>query len=140
MAVGAEQIIAPRRGDAFVGPDGVPNSWPQRWIEQITRVYNSDISGILDEIAGLKPTFVTISSTDSPYSASSHECITVDMSTGDVTVVPPTNPEFPFSISRDGALNTLTIQGTVNGDVNPEIAFDGTTATLFWNGTEYRYK
>jgi len=80
--------------------------------------------------------YVSIDNADSPYAASSGDYIIVDMSAGNVTVTLPASGR--VSVSRDGAANTLTLSGTVNGEVNPEILFDGSCASMAYI-TEWRY-
>ena len=80
--------------------------------------------------------FTSIDNSDSPYQATDGQYIIVDMSSGDVSVTVPSSGF--FSVSRDGALNTLTLSGTISGTLNPTINFDKSTATMAYI-TEWRY-
>jgi hypothetical protein len=132
-----EQIIAPKRGDEFVDRNGVPNSWPQRWIEQITRVSNSNNTSIFDRLDKLEPQFVSITVADSPYTPTTMDYIVADTSGGDITIVLGTTER--LFVSKESASNKVILQGTVNGATDPEILFDGTGIALFYDGSEHRY-
>ena len=104
----------------------------RRWVESLTSSTNENTEGVSGNIS----VFLSISASDSPYQASSGECILADMSSGDINVLVPTSGS--FCVSRKGEPNSLTIVGTVNGEVNPEILFDGSTASMSYI-TEWRY-
>mgnify|MGYP005997792905 CR=1 FL=1 len=105
----------------------------------------ANFSPVVQKPLGYKPAdvstnpprlFTSIDNSDSPYQASDGQYLTVDMSAGDVSVKVPASGF--FSVSRDGALNTLTLTGTISGTVNPTINFDKSTATMAYT-TEWRY-
>ena len=116
-------IVPPNRSDAFVDNRGFAGGERvRRWIEGITDAVN--------------PKLANPGTGDSPYYAKDGEYILCDMSAGDITVVLP--PEGKLWVSRKGASNTLTLQGTVSGTVDPTINYDGSTAALAYI-TEWRY-
>lgn len=80
--------------------------------------------------------FTTITSADSPYSASDGEYITANTSSGSITVILPASGT--LSISREGTNHKLTIQGTVNGLVNPTIDYSGNAVTLAFITSSWR--
>jgi hypothetical protein len=131
----------PRHGDPFVDRMGAPLQWPQAWIDEVTRVVNTDLSDLTAlsvRVAALEPQYVTKGNADSPYSAVDMDYVTADMDgSGDLIVVLPSTGR--VWITRDGSSDTLTLEGTVNGVVDPTILFDGTTVALWHNGTEWRY-
>lgn len=125
-------LIAPKWGEAFVDKTGVPGRRPQRWIDEVSRIVNTNENNST-------PTYPEVGTGDSPYQLLDNQFITVDMSGGDFVVILPSESSFGVGISREGAENSLTIQGTVNGEVDPEILFDDTGIRLFKNDTEWRY-
>ena len=126
-------VVAPNRSEPFTDPNGYASSERvRRWIEEITRITNESNSSATNNA----PVFVSIDNTTSPYAASDNEYILVDMTAGDVDVTLPASGR--LWVSRDGATNTLTLIGTVNGTVNPTINFDKSTATMAYI-TEWRY-
>lgn len=129
--------IAPNRGEQFVDSRGVPLPVPMRWIEEISRILNSNTSSIESRLDALEPQFVVKDATDSPYSAVDMDFILADMSAGDLTIVLPSSGR--VWVSRSGSSNTLTLQGTVNGVTNPTIVSDGDAPAMAYIGTEWRY-
>ncbi len=83
-----------------------------------------------DASVGLAPPAKSIDNADTPYQAAAGDCLLVAMSSGDVNVLVPVNGG-GFCVSRVGAANDLTIVGTVNGNANPKILFDGSTASPY---------
>ncbi len=121
-------VIAPERGSTFVDSKGVPLPRPMRWIEEVSRIVNT-----------LGSSFKEIGSGVSPYPAIDGDFLLVDMDAGDVDIVLPSSGK--VSVSRKhttGSANALTLIGTVNGEVDPEILFDGSCATMAYI-TEWRY-
>jgi hypothetical protein len=87
----------------------------------------AEINDLDARVTALEPQYVTITSADSPYQANDMDYILCDMD-GDIDVLVPISGR--FWVSRDGASNTLTIVGTINDCVDPEILFDGTSRTF----------
>ena len=116
------KIEAPQRYTKFVNADGiVENERINRFHEQIAEKINGG-----DRTAS-----------NGTIRARDGDCILADMSSGDVTVVMPDSGE--VTVSREGSSNTLTLQGTISGDVNPEILYDNSTAHMKYFGGEWRY-
>lgn len=137
--VARKTFTAPNWGDSFVNKDGVPVRRSQAWIDEVSRIVNNeiaDLSDVEDRLDELEPNFVVVTNAESPYAAANNDYILADMSSGDVTITLPSSGR--LSVARDGVLNTLTLTGMVNGDVNPEILFDGSTASMAFI-TEWRY-
>lgn len=104
--------------------------------EQLFEAVPAELNVIIEATDGLQHQFIPISSTDSPYAAANNDFILVDTNSGPVDVIMP--PSGRVSVSRDGEPNALTLIGTVNGEVDPEILFDGSCATMAFI-TEWRY-
>ncbi len=67
--------------------------------------------------------------------------LVVDMSAGDVNVVLPDSMTLGASISRIGGDdNTLSITGTINGETDWEICFEGSTACVFFDKANEQYR
>ena len=133
-------VIATRRGEEFADKDGVPNHRSMVWIEEVTRRVNDandDVGSTEDRLDELEPNYIVIDATDSPYAAANNDYLLADMSVGNVDVTLPALGR--LSISRDGASNTLTLVGTVNGVTDPTIVADGDAPALAFIGTEFRY-
>jgi hypothetical protein len=88
------------------------------------------------DIAKTLPVYVSITSADSPYQASDMEYLLCDMSITDIDVLFPA--EGRIWVSREGASNTLTMQETINGMVNPLILFDNTARSFAKIGENWR--
>lgn len=86
--------------------------------------------------AASAPTYISIDAGDSPYQASNGNCLLVDMSLGDVSVLVP--PSGTLCVSRDGEDNDLTLVGTISDKVNPKILYDRSTASMAYI-TEWRF-
>ncbi len=122
------EVIAPSRLEQFVDKDGFVRN------ERINRFHEM----VADKVNTASGTTVSITSTDSPFSALDGQRILADMSTGDIIVVLPSTGS--VSVSRQGSPNTLTIQGVVNGVTNPTILYDGSTASMAYFASEWRYE
>ena len=122
------KIAAPSRSEQFVNDKGFVGS------ERVNRFHEM----LTEQVNELYPVDKTVTSSLSPYTASSGQRILCDMSGGSITIVLPSSGA--LAVSRKGASNTLTLQGTVNGDVDPTILYDGSTASLAYFGTEWRYE
>ncbi len=142
-----DTLIAPRRGDAFVNGEGIPLERPKKWMEEVSRRVNQDFStsgGLQTQIDALdvrvtelEPAYTVITSANSPYSISNNEYVLADMSISNIIIVlPGAGRHF---VSRSGASNTLTLQGTVEGETDPLIVADGDAPALAFIGSEYRY-
>lgn len=85
----------------------------------------TEINSIDDRVEVLEPQYEPITSADSPYQIEEGDVLLVDKSGGDVTLLLPTTGSwFKFVVKSD--LNTLTVQGTVSGEVDAEFYFEGT--------------
>jgi len=114
--------------------------------EQLFEAVPGDLNQIIEEIDALdvrvtelEPNYIVITSDDSPYTAANNDYILCDMDAGPVDVVMPTSGR--LSVSRKhitGGANALTLIGTINGEVDPEILFDGSCATMA-HIAEWRY-
>lgn len=130
-------VIAPERGAAFVDQRGAPLPRPMRWIEEVSRIVNTNNTSITDRLDELEPQYVVITNAESPYAASNNDYILCDMSTGNIDVTLPASGR--LHVSREGSTNTLTLIGTVNGVANPTIVATGDAPALAFIGTEFRY-
>lgn len=136
------KTIAPRRGDPFTDGNGIPSHRSMVWIESVTGFANGlsdQIDIIEDRLDELEPQYIEIDNADSPYTGANNDYILVDMDAGPVDVVMPTSGR--LSVSRKhitGGANALTLIGTINGEVDPEILFDGSCATMAYIA-EWRY-
>ena len=104
----------------------------RRWIEEITRIVN----GAVLDLSALKPSYNVITTLNSPYAAVDNEYILCTMD-GNITITLPASGR--IHVSRSGASNTLTLTGTVNGATNPTLSGDGSSVSLVYIGTEFRY-
>jgi len=132
-------LIAPNRDETFVDESRKPERRPIRWIEEVTRYINENTSNngsLEDRVDELEPQYIVIDATDSPYTAANNDYILCDMSLGNVNVTLPASGR--LHVSRDGVPNTLTLIGTVNGTINPTIAFSGSCASMAYI-TGWRY-
>jgi hypothetical protein len=127
-------IVPPNRSEPFVDDRGfAAGERIRRWIEEVTRVLNSSNTTATDAT----PSFVSITASDSPYAGTDNDYILCDMSGGDIVVQLPASGR--LWVSREGGSNTLTLQGTVNGTVNPEIKYSGNAAAIAYIDSEWRY-
>lgn len=136
----AIEITAPLRDEPLVLNNGYASFTAQVFFEELDRVINEDSTNIVTltlSVSALEPSYTLIDSTDSPYSASDNDYLLCEMSAGSITVVLPS--EGRLHISRDGASNTLTLEGTVQGEIDPTIDNDGDGPSLAFIGTEWRY-
>tara|TARA_R110000803_G_C11760239_1_gene293816 strand:+ start:93 stop:482 length:390 start_codon:yes stop_codon:yes gene_type:complete len=126
-------LVSLNRSGQFANQDGfVSSERVRRWIEGITRIVNN---GTFD-ISALKPSYNVITTSDSPYAAVDNEYILCTMD-GNITITLPASGR--IHVSRSGASNTLTLTGTVNGGTNPILLGDGSSVSLAYIGTEFRY-
>jgi len=134
------RAIAPLRDEVLVDEDGYASLPTQVFLETIESAINganADRVTLGARVTELEPTYNVITSADSPYSIANNEYVLADMSTGSITIVLPGAGR--HYVSRSGASNTLTLQGTVEGEVNPTVISDGDSPDLAFIGTEYRY-
>lgn len=127
------RLFAPNRASPIVDRQGMAIHGAQVFFEEIERILTDTNANV----ANLTPVYVSKDNSDSPYSASDMEYVLADMSAGDLTIVLPSSGR--VWVSRKGASNTLTIQGTVNGTVDPTINFDGTAVAMAYISTEWRF-
>lgn len=135
-----ERIVPPRWGEPFVDENGVPYRIPQGWINSVSRIgngYQDAIDANTARIVELEPQYRVVTSADSPVTAANNDYILADMSTGDVIIALPADGR--LHVSRSGASNTLTLEGTIEGEVDPTIVADGDSPALAFIGTEFRY-
>ena len=126
-------VVAPNRSFPFTDKDGYADGERvRRWIEEITRIVN----GAVFDLSALKPSYNVITTLDSPYAAVDNEYILCTMD-GNITITLPASGR--IHVSRSGASNTLTLTGTVNGAINPTLSGDGSSVSLAYIGTEFRY-
>lgn len=122
------RAIAPLRDEAL-SEEGMATLTAQTFFE--------DVAACLDS---LTPSDKELSFSDSPYQALPGQCLLADMDLGSISILVPINGG-EFCVSRKhttGSANALTIIGTVNGEVDPEILFNGSTASMRYM-TEWRY-
>jgi hypothetical protein len=127
-------IVAPNRSEVFTDKGGFAASERiRRWIEEVTRISNQTDSSS----SAVTPTYVSITSADSPYTASDNDYILADMSLGDIDINFPASGR--FAVSRKGEDNDLTLNETVSEEENPLILFDKSTASLAKIDSEWRW-
>jgi hypothetical protein len=127
-------VVAPNRSEVFTDKGGFAASERiRRWIEEVTRISNRADSSS----SAVTPTYVFITSANSPYTASDNEYILADMSLGDIDINLPTSGR--LVVSRKGEDNDLTLNATVSEEENPLILFDKSTASLAKIGNEWRW-
>lgn len=122
-------IVAPNRSEPFTEPSGfIAGERIRRWVEGITSTINN--------LVVQSPTYSAVTTADSPYLAVDDEYILCTMD-GNITITLPATGR--VHVSRSGASNTLTLAGTVNGATNPTLSGDGSSVSLAYIGTEFRY-
>lgn len=135
------EIIAPRRGEQFVDVrTGAPLPRPMKWIEEISRVLNTNNSSILSRLDILETQKVVLTSADSPYLAAQGDEIVCDMSAGDIEVQLPDPDESSvhISVSRKGSGNVLSVTGLLGIGSPMYIRSNNSCADLFPTETEWR--
>ena len=124
-------VIPPKWGDPFVDKTGVPGRRPQRWIDEVSRIVNTNKNEST-------PVFVNIGAGASPYAASSNEYIVCDMSSGDIEIQLPSSAAFPIHVARDGDGNVLSVTGSIAKGSPLYINNDNSCAAFFFDSSEYR--
>lgn len=120
------KVVPPERYSRFVNSEGTIVD------DRIHRFHEM----LAEQINDSQPSYVEISNSDSPYAATTEQYIVVDMSGGDVTITLPSTGR--LYIKREGASNTLTLTGDVDGTTNPTVAGDGTVVRLAYVVDEYK--